>query len=34
VLWGFLFLGEALSPNMLTGGALIVAGTALTLRGR
>ena len=32
VLWGFLFLDEALTINMLTGGALIVAGTALALR--
>jgi drug/metabolite transporter (DMT)-like permease len=32
VLWGYLFLGEELTANMLTGGALIVAGTALTLR--
>ena len=32
VLWGFLFLGEALTINMLSGGALIVAGTALALR--
>ncbi len=32
VLWGFLFLGEALTPNMLAGGALVVAGTALALR--
>ncbi|MEO8345723.1 MAG: DMT family transporter [Betaproteobacteria bacterium] len=32
VLWGFLFLGEALTPNMLAGGALIVAGTALAIK--
>jgi drug/metabolite transporter (DMT)-like permease len=32
VLWGFLFLDEALTINMLTGGALIVAGTAMALR--
>jgi drug/metabolite transporter (DMT)-like permease len=32
VLWGYLFLDEALTINMLSGGALIVAGTALTLR--
>jgi drug/metabolite transporter (DMT)-like permease len=32
VLWGFLFLDEPLAPAMLTGGALIVAGTALALR--
>ena len=34
VLWGALFLDEPLSPNLLTGGALIVAGTAVTLRSR
>ncbi len=33
VLWGYLFLGEALTPNMLAGGALIVTGTALALKG-
>lgn len=32
VLWGFLFLGEAIGPNMLVGGVLIVAGTALALK--
>ena len=32
VLWGFLFLGEAIGPNMLLGGVLIVAGTALALK--
>jgi drug/metabolite transporter (DMT)-like permease len=32
-LWGFLFLGEALTANMAVGGVLIVLGTALTLRG-
>jgi drug/metabolite transporter (DMT)-like permease len=32
VLWGFLFLDEALAVNMLGGGALIVAGTAMALR--
>ena len=32
VLWGYLFLGEAITANMLAGGALIVAGTALALR--
>jgi drug/metabolite transporter (DMT)-like permease len=32
VLWGFLFLDEALTLNMLTGGALIVVGTVLALR--
>ena len=33
VLWGYLFLGEAITANMLAGGALIVAGTALALTG-
>ena len=33
VLWGVLFLGESLSPAMLAGGALVIAGTALVLRG-
>ena len=33
-LWGFVFLGEALTANMLAGGVLIVAGTALALRSR
>ena len=32
VLWGYLFLGEAITANMLAGGALIIAGTALALR--
>jgi drug/metabolite transporter (DMT)-like permease len=32
VLWGFLFLGEAIGPNMLAGGVLIVAGTGLALK--
>ena len=32
VLWGFVFLGEAITANMLAGGALIIAGTALALR--
>lgn len=32
VLWGYVFLGEALTANMLAGGALVVAGTALALR--
>jgi drug/metabolite transporter (DMT)-like permease len=31
VLWGTLFLGEPLSPNLLTGGTLVVAGTALVI---
>jgi drug/metabolite transporter (DMT)-like permease len=29
VLWGALFLGEALTPSMLAGGLVILAGTAL-----
>lgn len=33
VLWGCVFLGETLTANMLAGGALVVAGTVLTLRG-
>jgi drug/metabolite transporter (DMT)-like permease len=33
VLWGYMFLGEAITANMLAGGALIVAGTALALMG-
>lgn len=32
VLWGYLFLDEALTANMLIGGVLIIIGTALTLR--
>ena len=32
VLWGFLFLGEPVTATMLTGGALIVAGTWLATR--
>jgi drug/metabolite transporter (DMT)-like permease len=32
VLWGFVFLDEALAANMVGGGVLIVAGTALALR--
>ena len=32
VLWGCLFLDEALTASMLTGGALVVTGTAITLR--
>jgi len=31
VLWGYLFLGEAITANMLAGGVLIVAGTAIAL---
>jgi drug/metabolite transporter (DMT)-like permease len=34
VLWGHLFLDEALGANMLAGGTLIIVGTALTLRSR
>ena len=33
VLWGTLFLGEALPAGMLAGGILIVAGTVLVTRG-
>lgn len=33
VLWGTLFLGEALPAGMLAGGVLIVAGTILVTRG-
>jgi len=33
VLWGWLFLGEALPAGMLGGGVLIVAGTILVTRG-
>ena len=33
VLWGSLFLAEALTPGMAAGGVLIVAGTVLALRG-
>jgi len=32
VLWGCLFLDEALTTGMLIGGALVVTGTAITLR--
>jgi drug/metabolite transporter (DMT)-like permease len=32
VLWGWLFLGETISPAMLGGGTLIVLGTVLVLR--
>lgn len=32
VLWGALFLGEALSASMLAGGALVILGTVLVLR--
>jgi len=34
VLWGFLFLDEAIGVRTLAGGALIVAGTWLNLRGQ
>lgn len=33
-LWGFVFLGEALTADMLAGGMLVVAGTILALRGK
>ena len=33
VLWGAVFLAEALTPGMAVGGVLIVAGTVLALRG-
>jgi drug/metabolite transporter (DMT)-like permease len=33
ILWGWLFLGEALPPSALAGGALILAGTILVTRG-
>jgi len=33
VLWGFLFLGESIGASTLGGGALILVGTWLTLRG-
>ncbi|MFO1316270.1 MAG: DMT family transporter [Burkholderiales bacterium] len=33
-LWGYVFLGEALTADMLAGGALVVAGTVLALRGK
>jgi drug/metabolite transporter (DMT)-like permease len=32
VLWGFLFLDEALTASMIGGGVMVVAGTALALR--
>ena len=32
VLWGYLFLGEALTINMLLGGSLILGGTWLAMR--
>jgi drug/metabolite transporter (DMT)-like permease len=33
VLWGALFLGEALPPGLLAGGVLVLAGTLLVTRG-
>ncbi len=30
ILWGMLFLGEALTPNMLLGGLLVMGGVGLT----
>jgi drug/metabolite transporter (DMT)-like permease len=33
VLWGYLFLGEPITANMLAGGGMIIAGTALALTG-
>ena len=33
VLWGYLFLGESLTVNMLLGGTLILGGTWLAMRG-
>jgi drug/metabolite transporter (DMT)-like permease len=32
MLWGALFLGEAITPVMAAGCALVLAGTALILR--
>jgi drug/metabolite transporter (DMT)-like permease len=34
VLWGALFLGEPLTANLMIGGALVVAGTIVTVRSR
>lgn len=34
VLWGALFLGEPLTRNLLVGGALVVAGTIVTVRAK
>ena len=34
VLFGFLFLGETITANMLAAGVLIVAGTAMSIKGR
>ena len=33
VLWGWLFLGEALSTPIIAGALVVVAGTVLVLRG-
>jgi len=33
ILWGWLFLGEALPAAALAGGVLILAGTVLVTRG-
>ena len=33
VLWGWLFLGEALSAPMIAGALVVIAGTVLVLRG-
>jgi drug/metabolite transporter (DMT)-like permease len=34
VLWGAMFLGEPLTRNLLVGGALVVAGTIVTVRAK
>jgi len=34
ILWGALFLGEPLTSNLLLGGALVVAGTIVTVRAK
>lgn len=34
VLWGVIFLAERVTPLMLAGGALVIAGTALAVRAR
>lgn len=34
ILWGALFLGEPLTSNLLVGGALVVAGTIVTVRAK
>jgi drug/metabolite transporter (DMT)-like permease len=33
VLWGYLFLGEPITMNTMLGGALILVGTGLAMRG-